>query len=98
MVLQTRQFLLRNLIAKERLYQVSILSSLEADTESLWLNEDLLPVSKPIAYKADVPDSRLIKRLILFLGKYICEGDGITRNIKTPTPPAASPSPYSRPG
>lgn len=32
------------------------------------------------------------------LGKYICEGDGITRNIKTPTPPSASPSPYSRPG
>lgn len=33
----------------------------------------------------------------LFIGKYICEGDGI-RSITTPTPPNAnSPNPYSRP-
>lgn len=44
MVHQPRQFLQRNLIVKEQRCQASTLNSLEADTESRWLSEDLLPV------------------------------------------------------
>lgn len=91
---QRLQFSLRNLIARAQRCQASTSSCRARATGYRWWSGDLSQVRRHFI----AMNSFVSNRYAFIPGKYICEGDGITRNIKTPTPPSASPSPYSRPG